>query len=96
MGGGGSGLGGTTAAPTAGVLVGVAGTANMLTENISMQATSARMMVFFIGLSSQQSGAACSRGTFFALMIEGQTKLESLRGSTTGDVEPATDRSFLS
>lgn len=53
--GGGGGLGGITAAPTDDVLVGVAVTAKVLTENISMQATSARMRVFFIGLSFQQN-----------------------------------------
>jgi hypothetical protein len=45
---------GTIAAATDGVIVGVAVTAKVLTENISMQATRARMKAFFIGLSFQQ------------------------------------------
>jgi hypothetical protein len=57
LGGGGGGLGGIgpSAATTDGVLVGVAVTAKVLTENISMQATRARMKAFFIGFSFQQS-----------------------------------------
>jgi hypothetical protein len=46
---------GPLAATTDGVLVGVAITAKVLTENISMQATRARIKAFFIGLSFPQS-----------------------------------------
>jgi len=46
---------GPLAATTDGALAVVAVTAKVLTENISMQATRARMKAFFIGLSFQQS-----------------------------------------
>jgi hypothetical protein len=46
---------GSVAATTDGVLVGVAVTAKVLTENISMQATRARTKAFFIGLSFQRN-----------------------------------------
>jgi hypothetical protein len=46
---------GPLAATTDAVLVGVAVTATVLTENISIQATRARMKAFFIGLSFHKS-----------------------------------------
>ena len=93
----GGGPGGITDAARGRVLAGVAATANVLAKNTSMQATRIRTKAFFIGLSFQQSGAThrLPMADRLCRTIEGQTKLESIRGSTTGDIEPATDRSFL-